>query len=136
MKILIVEDSKEAIKFLEKHLTDHQLFVAESEVEALQILQKESSFDLVICDHNFPLRKGGRPEPLGPDILYVLISEHNYKGHFLHFSADPCPQKYELQDQVKFRSRNKDHYIYGSSFEFDAMIKDIAEELASDTNES
>ena len=128
MNILIIEDNLDAIEVLRVLLKDHNLIIAKTGSEAIDIIDETIDFDLVICDHNFPYFEGERPEGIGHTILFELVHS-NYKGHFLHFSQDPCPEKYDLKDNVKFFSLNKSYCLSDRKFLLFEYLDDIQEGL-------
>ena len=128
MKIFIIEDSLDAISLLKVIFKEDNLTIATTGAEATDIIDDGVDFDLVICDHNFPFLRGDRPEGLGRDMLFELVHS-GYKGHFLHFSAEPCPEKYELKDNVIFYSLNKSDCLSDKRFLLMEYVEEIKKEL-------
>ena len=55
---------------------------------------KLEDIKLVVCDHNFPIRQAEHPAPNGTSVFLELVFS-DYPNTFVHFSAEPCPAKYD-----------------------------------------
>lgn len=115
MKILIIEDQSigHFIKYsLTKRLNAEVTWIKSYSkfLRHLDIIEDIHSYDVIVCDHNFPYWNGDRPEENGTDVFYELFSD-DFEGIFIHCSFDPCPQKYDLRDsensKMKFYSLRK-----------------------------
>ena len=81
--ILVVDDDtdiREVIgQYFEQRAGDHQVFMAQDGVEALEILQREH-VDLALIDLHMPRMSGielvDRCNRLFPDVRYVVMSGH------------------------------------------------------------
>lgn len=108
-KILIVEDSLSAIENLQrclKEVGEFNLKIATHYKAAINLIETEK-FDIIICDHNFPIFQNSQPEPLGTDILFELACE-DFNGIFIHHSLEPQPELYQDHtNNMKFYSFEK-----------------------------
>jgi response regulator RpfG family c-di-GMP phosphodiesterase len=94
MKFLIAEDDddlREVISFLISSNYDIQVFQAINGENAIDILQRDGPFDLVICDYNMPKKNGGDVylalRQINPQTPFILVSTDIDKfkkqvGHF------------------------------------------------------
>jgi len=76
----------------------------------LKGLEEEGNFEdikCVVCDHNYyPFADSRDVMGLGTS-TYLELKWSDYSETFVHFSADPCPDKYEANDDDKFYSIKK-----------------------------
>lgn len=115
MKILIIEDLEIGEYFKKKikdSLSAEVVWVQSMSgfIRHLDLLEDIHSFDAIVCDHNFPSFPEEIPSEMGNEVFMELF--HNgYKGKFIHFSAQPCPEKYDLKDEsnskIEFHSLKK-----------------------------
>lgn len=78
MKILVVEDSSLQINWAKNCFEDHELVIAESQEEYLNIDLKV--FDLIITDLFLPVKKGERPVPEVGIMIAEQITDLSLKG--------------------------------------------------------
>lgn len=103
MKILLIEDNIEMLNFFKHILIDagNNVDLATNQTEFVDYLDdnKIHTYDIIICDHNYPyFADESKTGPNGLDAFFELFHEQ-YKGIFIHFSYDPCPDEYTLKDQ-------------------------------------
>lgn len=109
MKILIIEDDTDVLKRMKSLLEEHSIEEAHHLREAMLKLKNLHKYDLIICDHYFPkFVDSSRPDESGTEVFFEC-NYLEYKGNFLHHSADPCPEKYneEIKQTIKFHSIKK-----------------------------
>lgn len=70
--------------------------------------QNASSLDLVVCDHNILLFENDPKTPAQAMDIYFELRMGLEKVPFIHFSADPCSEKYQSENDPNFYSLQKD----------------------------
>ena len=126
--ILIVDDEKRILQSLAKTLEreeelTYSITTAESGEEALQKLEKEGPFDLVLSDHNMPGMKGvellEKVRLYDPSIIRILITGYReleiardaINKARIHYFIEKPPEAQALRDIVKqeiLKKRNTD----------------------------
>ena len=87
MKILIVEDNEERIKWFQKRFKDDSLVFATIAKEALDILANDLSWDCIFLDHDLANYS------VGADVAKFLYSVQ-YVGQVIIHSVNPCGAKF------------------------------------------
>lgn len=110
MKILLVEDNLNYIEIFSKQLS------ALGEVTVFKSLQgtvrwlddNGSDLDLVVCDHNILSHEDPQSRTVpATDIYFELRFFKNKTVPFIHFSYEPCPERYIHQPDAHFYSLEK-----------------------------
>lgn len=75
-------------------------------------VKKETPYNLIVCDHNFFMFDDSfSPEGIGHEFFSEVRHVYRRKDLelpiFIHFSAEPCPEKYEHRDETDFFSWKK-----------------------------
>ena len=103
MKILFIEDHPSIGKFFQMTMMDGldaQVDLVTTRSAFFKLIDKVHDYDVIVCDHYFPSFEDSRsPEENGNHIFMELFHD-NYSGKFIHFSSEPCPEKYDLKDEV------------------------------------
>lgn len=104
-KLLCVDDEPQVLEGLKRNLfEDFEVYTATSGAEALQVLQNEGPFEVLVCDMRMPQMNGaellGRARRLNLETTRVLLTGHSdmeaaisavNEGAIFRFLAKPCP---------------------------------------------
>ncbi len=101
-KILCVDDQREILDLLGRHLEGHDYQLAESGAEGLSLLESEGPFATVIADYDMPGMDGvsflGELHNRAPDTVPMMLTAHNdldiaiaalHEGHIFRFLNKP-----------------------------------------------
>ena len=125
MKILFVEDTDIFIERFGKQLKElGEVAHFKSSNAARREMGREAEdfkFDLVVCDHNI-LRFEEEYKPAQGTEIYYHLRYNNERDDipFIHFSADPCSEKYDAKDDKNFYMMRKDY-----SADLVGLIKEV-----------
>lgn len=90
---LIVEDDKLIIKLINiKYKCQDIVFVHNLEDAYNFFYNNKENIELIICDHNFPKKNKGSIKESGN--LFFEKIKNEYENTFIHFSSNPCEEKY------------------------------------------
>lgn len=98
MNILLVEDNEQYLEMFTQQLSKLGTVIAfKSSNETRRFLHdSDIKFDLIVCDHNIQRFEADlRSKAYGTEIYYEFRMGLDVPTPFIHFSVEPCPEKYE-----------------------------------------
>lgn len=116
MNILFVEDNEENLKNFTRQLqTLGTVYAFKSSNGSRKfIADGKVTIDLIVCDHNI-LRfeeDSGRYMAEGNEVYEEVRDFRDLKIPFIHFSAEPCPDKYHgSNEDTQFYSMKKEYSV-------------------------
>ena len=105
-RILLVDDDPNLLQALKRlHGRRYEITTASEPVKAIQIVQKEPAFHVVVCDYQMPGLKGSavlaKIQSIQPDTVRVLLTGNNdldtavdaiNRGSIFRFLRKPCDE--------------------------------------------
>lgn len=129
MKILFVEDTDVFINrykpMLETLGEVHHYKSSNGARKAIGNEEEGFDFDLIVCDHNILRFEEELKPALGNEIYYHIRMWCSETVPFIHFSAAPCPEEYDIR--MLDHSTDKNFHILGKNY--DSPLLDLIEEI-------
>ena len=127
MNILLVEDNEGYLAQFTEQLSSLGNVTAFKSANGTRkfLFDTEIKFDLVVCDHNILRFEAERnTHSYGNEIYEEIRWGMESTIPFVHFSADPCPDKYEgSSEDAQFYSLKKSSSVDLCKFIIEKVLK-------------
>ena len=108
-KILVVEDNDRHCQEILKQLKGLGDVVHVKSYRGAAKALRDEEFDLIVCDHNINMFEDDPNSwGQGTDVYFHLrFMTDKDDVMFIHYSSEPCPEKYDAEDDKLFKSFHK-----------------------------